>query len=349
MHKKIRVLVIDDSPLVRNIITDLLEAEEDIEVIATGKTGLDCIELSQKLKPDIITLDVEMPVMDGLTALKELYEKNMKIGVLMLSAVTRQGAKATFKALELGAYDFIPKPSSALKMELQELGNILRTKIRGYFEHKYKPRKRIRIKVGNFPDVKKFPIQAIGIGTSTGGPNALQKIFSSFPEDFRYPVFVVQHMPAGFTKAFAERLDDTSNLTVKEAEHGELVRSGVAYVAPGNYHMRLKKKDDNISIELDQGNLVNGHRPSIDVTLDSLCNCYGSSLVGVIMTGMGKDGALSMKKVKELGGATISQDEKTSVIFGMNKQAIEMGAIDHIVPLEDIVSNILRIIKERGK
>ncbi|MCB1141225.1 MAG: chemotaxis response regulator protein-glutamate methylesterase [Leptospiraceae bacterium] len=347
--RKIKAIIIDDSALVRNIITDLLESDGSIEVIATGKTGLDCVQLVEKLRPDVVTLDVEMPVMDGLTALKELSQKNIKVGVIMLSVLTQHGAKATFQALELGAIDFVPKPSTAMKMDMEDIGKLLKSKILGYFEseHRIQP-PRVKVKVGNFPSIKKVPVKAIGIGTSTGGPNALQILFKQFPENFQYPIFVVQHMPAGFTKAFAERLDEISKIKVKEAENGEIVRPGWAYIAPGNFHMKIQRKDMNISIELDQGSPVNGHRPSVDVTFDSLSECYGPALLPIIMTGMGRDGADSIKRLRDKGSTTIAQDEKTSVIFGMNRQAIDLGAIDHIVALEDIVPQMIRIIKERG-
>lgn len=349
--RKIRAVIIDDSALVRTIVADLLQSDGRIDVVATGKTGVDCINLVEQLKPDIITLDVEMPIMDGLTALRELSKKGIKVAVIMLSVLTQHGAKATFQALELGAIDFVPKPSSAIKMDTNEIGTLLRTKISDYFEHNIEVtgiKSRVKVKVGNFQENRKQAIRAVGIGTSTGGPNALHSLFKQIPESFELPIFVVQHMPAGFTKAFAERLDEISSIKVKEAEHGEIVKSGTAYIAPGNYHMKIHRKDLNISIELEQGQLVNGHRPSIDVTFDSLNVCYGASLLAVIMTGMGKDGAESIKKLKEIGSPTIAQDEKTSVVFGMNRQAIDMGGIDHIVPLNDIVPQMIRIIKERG-
>lgn len=350
MERKIKVVIIDDSVLVQNIISDLLQSGGNIEVIATGKTGIDCIELAQKYNPDLITLDIEMPLMDGLTALRELNKKRIHVPVIMLSVLTQYGAKATFQALELGAIDFVPKPSSAIRMDLREIGELLKSKIIGFFEHESKKKtRRVKIKVGNFPERKNNPIKALGIGTSTGGPNALHYIFKQIPDNFTYPIFIVQHMPSGFTKAFAERLDEFSKIKVKEAEHGEKITPGVAYLAPGNYHMTLQKIDDkNIKIDLNQKGLVNGHRPSVDVTFDSLRNCYTSNLVSVIMTGMGRDGADAIKRIKYEGGATIAQDEKSSVIFGMNRQAIESGCIDYVVPLEKIVPCIIRIIKERG-
>ncbi|MEM7179976.1 MAG: chemotaxis response regulator protein-glutamate methylesterase [Spirochaetota bacterium] len=350
VKKKIRVVVIDDSPLVRSIVSDLLQSEGDIEVIATGKTGVDCVELAERLRPDAITLDVEMPVMDGLTALQQIREKNIKVAVVMLSVLTQRGARATFQALELGAYDFVPKPSSAIKMDLQDIGSLLKAKIRGFFYEKklQKPPKRIKVKVGNFPDIRKTAVEAVAIGASTGGPNALHRLFQKIPANFNLPIFIIQHMPAGFTKAFAERLDEFSHVKVKEAENGEVVQKGFAYLAPGDFHMKVRKREKNIYIELDKGQQVNGHRPSVDVTLESLLTLYNSGMIGIIMTGMGKDGATSMKKIKEAGAATIAQDEKTSVIYGMNRQAIEFGAIDSVVPLDEIVPNIIRIIKERG-
>ncbi len=349
-HRKIKVAVIDDSPLVRNIISDLLQSDKNIEVIATGKTGLDCIDVVEKHHPDIVTLDIEMPVMDGLTALEEISKRKLNVGVIMLSVLTQHGADATFRALELGAIDFVPKPSSAVRMNLEEIGQLLKSKILGYFDYEDKKKApRVKIKVGNFPEIKKTtPVRAIAIGTSTGGPNALQAVFKMFPEDFYYPVFIVQHMPAGFTKAFAERLNEISKIRVKEAENGEIVQAGVAYIAPGNYHMKIHKRENNISIELDQGVPVNGHRPSVDVTFDSLNQTYGAGALSVIMTGMGKDGAESIKRLKEIGAPTLAQDEKTSVIFGMNRQAIENGGVDHVVPLQEIVPQMIRIIKERG-
>ncbi|MDX1960344.1 MAG: chemotaxis response regulator protein-glutamate methylesterase [Leptospiraceae bacterium] len=350
--KKIRAVVIDDSVLVRTVVTDFLQSDGDIEVIASGKTGLDCIDLAERLKPDVITLDIEMPIMDGLTALKELAKKNIRIPIVVISVLTQHGAKATFQALENGAFDFVPKPSSESQMALEEIAFLLKSKVRGIVDHESKKnlptKERVKVKVGNFPETKKLSIKAVAIGTSTGGPNALQTVFKQIPPDFDYPIFVVQHMPAGFTKAFAERLAELSKIKVKEAENGEVVRTKTAYIAPGNHHMKIHKRDNNISIELEQGIQVNGHRPSVDVTFDSLNAHYGSGLLGIIMTGMGKDGAEAMKRLKEKGAATIAQDEKTSVVFGMNRQAIDLGGIDHVVPLEEIVPQMIRIIKERG-
>lgn len=360
----IKVIIIDDSMLVRNIIADVLRAEKDIEVVATGKTGMDCLDLARKFSPDFIVLDIEMPIMDGLTALQEMKKANLQIPVIMLSVLTQFGADATFKALELGAIDFIPKPSSQMKMDTNEIGRILISKIRGTWESKqsigtYRTSQELTTQTIQKSNVESSPrninfrksenLEAICIGTSTGGPKALLTVIQGFPDEFKIPVFIVQHMPSGFTKAFSERLNTFSKLSVKEAEDGEIVRSGYGYLAPGDFQMRIINKPSGKYIELKKDNQVNGHRPSIEVTFDSLRDSYSAQkLLAVIMTGMGKDGAEAIKRIKDGHGYTIAQDEASSVIFGMNRVAIEMGGIDKIVPVEKITSIIMDIVKERG-
>lgn len=350
----IRVVIIDDSLLVRNIISDQIQRDEKIQVIATGKTGVDCIELTEKLKPDLVILDVEMPVLDGLSALQELRKKRLGVPVMMLSVLTQHGAEATFKALEYGAIDFIPKPSSTNHFNPEELGAVLRNRIISYFEsvrgirplfdpHKVAPPGKIPV----FKSETK-PVEAICIGTSTGGPKALQTVFSEFPERFYLPIFVVQHMPVGFTKAFAARLNEHSKITVKEAEDGEPVEPGVGYVAPGDAHLSIVTRGGRKWIALDKEGLVNGHKPSVEVLFDSAIREYGSALIGVIMTGMGKDGSAATLRMREAGAATIAQDEASSVIFGMNRQAVEMGGVQFVEPLSAITTRILSILKERG-
>ncbi|TGK31745.1 chemotaxis response regulator protein-glutamate methylesterase [Leptospira gomenensis] len=349
----VRAVIVDDSLLVRNIISDQIQKDSKISVVATGKTGVDCIELAQKLQPDVIILDVEMPVMDGLTALHELQKKKLGIPVIMLSVLTQNGAEATFKALEYGAIDFVPKPSSAFQFDPEEIGNILKSKIIAYFESKIpvpsiSGGKKIPVTAFPAPTSKKTPIQVICIGTSTGGPRALQEVFSRIPEDISLPILVVQHMPAGFTKAFAMRLNDHSKIRVKEAEDGEPIESGVGYVAPGDLHLSIQSRGGRKWIALNREAPVNGHRPSIEVLLNSAVEEYKSGIIGVIMTGMGKDGSAAMVKVKEAGGSTIAQDEQTSVIYGMNRQAVEMGGVEYIEPVTDIINRIQIILKERG-
>jgi two-component system, chemotaxis family, protein-glutamate methylesterase/glutaminase len=353
-----KILIIDDSLLVRNIIADIVAKEADLDVIATGKTGLDCVELAKKLRPDLIILDIEMPVLDGLSALDELKKLNLKIPVIMLSVLTQHGADATFKALEKGAIDFIPKPSAQMQVDPKELGRILVSRVRGYFEGLEKSKafeglsakKESTVLSQNKGFQKKDKIEAICIGTSTGGPKALHTVLMSFPADFSLPILVVQHMPQGFTKAFAERLDSLSKLRVKEAEHNEIVQNGTVYIAAGDHQMTIVAKSGGRYIQLDQNApQINGHRPSIEVLFDSARSVYGGShLVGVIMTGMGKDGSLAIKRIHDEHGYTIAQDEESSIIFGMNRQAIEMGGIERIVPLDRITNTIVDSVKQRG-
>ncbi|TGL78244.1 chemotaxis response regulator protein-glutamate methylesterase [Leptospira yasudae] len=351
----VRAVIVDDSLLVRNIISDQIQKDSKILVVATGKTGVDCIELAQKLNPDVIILDVEMPVMDGLTALHELQKKKMGIPVIMLSVLTQNGAEATFKALEYGAIDFVPKPSSAFQFDPEEIGNILKSKILAYFESRVKIPSIVALKkvpVTTVPSsgaqAKKSPVQAICIGTSTGGPRALQEVFSRVPADISLPILVVQHMPAGFTKAFAMRLNEHSKIRVKEAEDGEPIEPNTGYVAPGDAHLSIQSRGGRKWIALNREAPVNGHRPSIEVLLNSAIEEYKSGIVGVIMTGMGKDGSAAMVKVKEAGGSTIAQDEQSSVIYGMNRQAVEMGGVEYIEPVTEIINRIQIILKERG-
>ncbi|TGL21832.1 chemotaxis response regulator protein-glutamate methylesterase [Leptospira yanagawae] len=354
MNKKPTVVIIDDSLLVRNILSDALTKKEEVSVIATGKTGMDCIELAEKLKPDFIVLDIEMPIMDGLTALAEIKKKKLPSHVIMLSVLTQHGADATFKALELGAVDFIPKPSSGNQFSPEDIAAVLSLKIKGFSDSKpvsadsevrpERPERQI-----NKSFQKPIQVEAIGIGTSTGGPKALQTVFAGIPADFPKPIFVVQHMPAGFTKAFADRLNTLSKIHVKEAEQGDLVQVGTAYIAPGDYQMRVVSKGKDRIIELTHSEQVNGHRPSIEVLFDSLVESYGADhLLSMIMTGMGKDGSHAITNIHTKGGITLAQNEATSVVYGMNRVAVELGGIDFVLPVEELVPKMIELLKSRG-
>lgn len=352
-----KIIIIDDSLLVRNILRDVLERKEGFEIIATGKTGLDCIELAEKLRPDFIILDIEMPVMDGLTALAEIKKRRLPSAVIMLSVLTQHGADATFRALELGAIDFVSKPSTGNQFSPEQIAEVIGQKIRGFMDAKL-----VTVDSTKVPLVKPITsgavnksfqklvsVNALAIGTSTGGPKALQTLFTSLPADFNKPILVVQHMPAGFTKAFAERLNSLSKVSVKEAEQGDLVLAGKAYIAPGDFQMSVVVKDGKKVIDLKQTNQVNGHRPSIEVLFDSMAEVYGANhLMSVIMTGMGRDGSQAIKNIHLNGGVTLAQDELTSVVYGMNRVAVELGGIDYILPLEEIVPKMMELLRARG-
>ncbi|TGN10261.1 chemotaxis response regulator protein-glutamate methylesterase [Leptospira ilyithenensis] len=353
-----KIVIVDDSMLVRNILSDVLEKKEGFQIIATGKTGVDCVELAEKLRPDFIILDIEMPIMDGLSALAEIKKKRLPTAVIMLSVLTQHGADATFRALELGAIDFVPKPSSGNQFSPEEIAEVLAGKIKGYLDSKLslplaKPSEKIARPSSPTPINKSFQkpvsVQAIGIGTSTGGPKALQALFSAIPADFSKPILVVQHMPPGFTKAFAERLNSLSKISVKEAENGDVVEPGKAYIAPGDYQMKVVSKNGSKVIELEQTTTVNGHRPSIEVLFNSMSEVYGGNhLLSVIMTGMGRDGSQSITNIHNQGGVTLAQDEASSVVYGMNRVAVELGGIDLVLPLDDIVPKMIEILKTRG-
>ncbi len=351
MSDQIRVLVVDDSSLVRKIITDILESDPRIKVVGTANNGKSAVYKNQELDPDVITMDIEMPIMDGLTALKEIIETRPR-PVIMMSVLTQHGADATFRALELGAVDFIPKPSSMLSLSVDEIGDLLISKVKSVYTLKIQAKKTEEHKPGTA--VEKVPIlpkmatggvsdTIVAIGTSTGGPSALLQVFKGIPENFPSSVLVVQHMPEGFTRAFSERLNGASALTVKEAEDGDVVTSGCGYIAPGHSHMLLEKRGGKRIIRISKGEKVSGHRPSIDVLFNSIA-ANVDRVVAVIMTGMGRDGAEGIKKIREKGGKTFAQNEETSVVYGMNRVAVELGAINEIVPLAEISKKIVEHI-----
>ncbi len=354
MTEKIKVLVVDDSALVRKVITDILESDPGIEVVGSANNGKTAIYKNTKLNPDVITMDIEMPIMDGLAALQYIVETNPK-PVIMMSVLTQHGAEATFKALEYGAVDFIPKPSSLVSMSVDEIAVLLIEKVKSVSKSKVSivenldSKNKVAKSNKTTGAVEQAPVKAIsskivGIGTSTGGPSALINILSSFPENFPSPVLIVQHMPEGFTKAFSERLDGSSTLKVKEAEDGDVLLPGHGYLAPGHSHMEVLKKGSGYFLRVFKGDKVSGHMPSIDVLFQSMANTIAKNSVAVIMTGMGRDGANGIGSIKENGGHTIAQDKNTSVVYGMNRVAVESGAIHEVVSLFNISKKVVEQI-----
>jgi two-component system chemotaxis response regulator CheB len=357
----IKVLVVDDSSLVRKILTDALQKDPAIEVVGTANNGKSAIYKSEVLDPDVITMDIEMPIMNGLDALKEIMKTNPK-PVIMMSVLTHHGAAETIQALEYGAVDFVPKPSTILNMSVEEIYDLLITKVKSVYKLKFKIEgKRIADSADGDQGRQKFikrpmpsrivkPINAdfgkgsnkiVGIGTSTGGPSALLSVFQMLPENFPSPVVVVQHMPVGFTEAFAERLHNTSQLNVKEAEDGDRLLPGHAYIARGDSHMAVSRQKGGNFLKVYSGHKVSGHCPSIDVLFDSMAQAYTEENIAAIMTGMGKDGAQGILNIKNGGGYTIAQNEDTSIVYGMNRVAVELGAIYDEVPLLDIAKKIV--------
>jgi two-component system chemotaxis response regulator CheB len=350
VQQKIKVLVVDDSAFMRKVISDMLTNDEDIIVVGTAKNGKDGIEKAQLLKPQIITLDVEMPVMDGITALEKLLELDPAPKVIMLSSLTNNGGEATMRALEAGAIDFVPKPTSSIvhfnvddiKQDLiKKIKNAANSNTLRLIEHTKAP---IRIKTQPSDKIQsqsslKF---IIAIGTSTGGPRALQEVIPYLPADLPAAVLIVQHMPPGFTKSLAARLDGLSEINVKEAENGDILKPGWAYLAPGDYHMSVNKSSGEYSIGINQEMPMTGHRPSVNYMMNSVADCGHKKLIAVMMTGMGGDGSIGIARIKAVGGKTIAQNEATCVVYGMPKTAVSTGAIDKIVPLNEIAKEIIK-------
>ncbi len=352
----IRVLVVDDSPLVRKIAADIMESDPGITVTATASSGEIALRKLDKVGPDVITMDIEMPGMGGLAAIKEIMSTR-PTPVIVLSAFAQRGAALTMRALEAGAIDFIPKPTSSLSGGISNIAVELKEKVKHASKVKVRrieaaeeeedelaaQKEEPLLKEGGFRAHDKFDL--IAVGTSTGGPVALKTVLTQFPADFPVGVVVVQHMPPVFTNAFANRLDSLCRISVKEAEDGDFILPGRALIAPGDFHMTVTRFNTKPKVLLQKWKPVSGHRPSVDVLAHSVSREYGSKAIGVIMTGMGKDGAEGIAEMKKKGGHIIAQDEGSSVIFGMNREVIRNGDADEIVPVYDIPKRIINQLR----
>ncbi len=357
--KPIRVLVVDDSAFMRKVISDLINQAPGLETVGIARDGADALRKIQELKPDVITMDIEMPVLDGMSALEKIMQVN-PVPIIMLSSLTREGAEKTMKALELGAVDFIPKPSGQISLDIDKIQNQLVEKIfiaagtKNKIASTANEFKSVRPSIPSVPNIKSNvagrPHQLsklVLIGTSTGGPKALQEVIPKLPASVDTAILIVQHMPPGFTKSLAERLDSLSRIKVKEAEDGEKVLPGCAYIAPGDYHMLVKSNagsDRSMNIVLDKSPPRGGHRPSVDTMMESAVKQFWSHMVGVVMTGMGNDGAEGIKLIKGKQGKTIAEARSSCIVYGMPKAAAETGAVDKVVPLGEIGEWIVRML-----
>lgn len=363
-----RALVVDDSAFMRKLIADYLNSDPHLEVVGVARNGKDAIDKLIVLKPDVVTLDVEMPVMDGLEALKEIMRVR-PTPVVMLSSTTKKGAENTVLAMESGAVDFVAKPGGAISLNLDIVKDEIIEKViaattvpvkrlKRMPERKKSPRRvkkmNKQIKMPLLSQTKssvttsmKKKLSAggrrmIAIGTSTGGPRALQEVLTNLPKDILAPIVIVQHMPAGFTKSLAERLNSLCDIVVKEVEHGELLANGVAYIAPGGSHFTVRKLGTTLVAQVDDKEEPrSGHRPSVDVLFESLSKINGVKCLAVVMTGMGNDGMAGVAQLKASRETiAIAESQKTSVVYGMPRAIIDQGLADEVARLEEIASSI---------
>jgi two-component system chemotaxis response regulator CheB len=358
----IKVLVIDDSALIRSILSEIINKQPDMEVVGTAPDPLVAREKIKALNPDVLTLDVEMPRMDGLAFLEKLMRLR-PMPVVMVSSLTEKSSSITLRALELGAVDFVTKPRIDIRNGLQEYADELTEKIRMAAKARVRrcaavaaPDPVSLISRKNSADVVLAAEQhtfsttekVILVGASTGGTEALKEFLITLPPDCP-GILITQHMPETFTKTFAKRLDSLCALSVKEAEHGDRVLPGHAYVAPGNRHLLLQRSGANYTVQLSDGPPVSRHRPSVDVLFRSAANCAGKNAVGIIMTGMGDDGAAGMLEMHRAGAHTLAQDEQSCVVFGMPKEAIARGGVDEVVPLQELSHRLNLWLSAQGK
>ncbi len=362
----IRVMIIDDSALVRRIASDILSEDPEISVVATAAQAEFALPKLDKERPDVITLDLEMPGMGGLEAIRRIMATR-PTPIVVLSAFAQKGAELTLQALDLGAVDFAQKPSASLSGGLTAIAQELIEKVKDASRIVFPmpagaPAAPLASMAAPAPAVRaplrppRPPLEYAGetdyelvaIGTSTGGPVALKTVLTMLPATLPVGVVVVQHMPPVFTKAFADRLNDCCAMEVKEAEQGDAIRPGRVLIAPGNWHMTVTKFGGEPRVTLNQQPNVNGHRPSVDVLMHSVAMEYGARAVGVIMTGMGRDGAEGLKDLHKRGGHVIAQDRETSVIYGMNREVVQNGSADEVAPVDGIAGRIIDALRNRA-
>lgn len=379
MTDDISVLVVDDSALMRNLVSKMIEETPGLCVAEKAMNGIFALQKIPRVNPDIIVLDLEMPEMNGIEFLRERKRMGMEIPVIILSSIARRGAEITMEALSLGASDFIKKPSGSESADIRTVKDQLTDLLLAYgrqyrlkkgqsvpkafnehigrrtqqYEspkpvHRELPQKVAEKPQTSTPVRNPGPVELIAIGISTGGPNALREVFAKIDPNIKQPILVVQHMPAGFTEEFAKSLDRICPLEVKEAQDGDLVKSGRILIAPGDYHMYVEKKSLAAVVHLSNDEAVNGHRPSADVLFASVAKEYGNHSLGIIMTGMGRDGAKELGSIRREGGRTIGQNEESCIVYGMPKVAYEMGHVMEQVSLQNMAARISEIAAEKS-
>ena len=344
------MLVVDDSAFMRKVVTEIIDASDEFRVIGTARNGHDALRQIHALEPEIVTLDVEMPELDGLQTLGYIMSETPR-PVVMLSAATAAGENdPTIRALELGALDFVRKPSGPISLDIASVAEVLLNALRAALQVNLRGvdmLARPRLAEVEAPRGR-VATRAIAIAASTGGPRALAEVVPGLPPDLDAAVLVVQHMPKGFTRSLAQRLDALSTLRVVEAEHGSVVEVNTAYIAPGGHHMRVVRQDHLVRIALDEGPAVHGVRPAADPLFRSAASVFGGDCVGVVLTGMGRDGAQGLRAIRDAGGQGIVQDQATSTIYGMPQAALQIGGAELVLPLGEIAKGIgqLRIARQ---
>jgi two-component system, chemotaxis family, protein-glutamate methylesterase/glutaminase len=348
----IKVLVVDDSAFMRKAISTMLAKDPQIMVIDTARNGEEALQKVRLHNPDVVTMDIEMPVMDGLTALKQIMADSPR-PVLMVSSLTTEGAEATLKAMDLGAVDFIPKQLSKVSLDIIKIEESLQAKVKAVATRRQsraapqRPRPEFRPPVAPPRRTGGKPLRdVVCIGVSTGGPPAVQRLLSDLPEDLPASILIAQHMPQAFTGPFAKRLNAFSKLSVKEAENGDQLRNGSVYIAQGGQHMRLRKTAGHLEIEIVPGGGESLYRPSANVLIGSTAEILGWRALGIVLTGMGNDGLEGARQLKERGGRLLAQSESTCVVYGMPRAVVDAGLADEVIDIEDmgraLVDNLFR-------
>ncbi|HTW57885.1 MAG TPA: chemotaxis response regulator protein-glutamate methylesterase [Terriglobales bacterium] len=353
IRSRVRVLVVDDSAFMRTALSRMIASESEFDVVATASSGPEALERIAALDPDVVTLDVEMPGLNGLETLRRIMSEAPR-PVIMVSSVTEKDAETTFNALGAGAFDYIPKQLSSASLDILHIQSDLIAKIRAAAHSRRSPSSAPLSKKppqSTWPeDLQPSSASIVAIGTSTGGPRALQEILPVLPHDLAVPILVVQHMPLGFTSPFAQRLNTLCSVPVHEAVDHEAIQKGVVYIAPAGRHMTVDRPSDSralISLDTHPENSL--HMPSVDILMKSVADAFGPSAMGVIMTGMGADGAEGMRAIHRRGGFTIGQDESTCTVYGMPRACAELGVLNRIVPLSKIPDQILKATRYRKR
>lgn len=352
---KIRVLIVDDSAVIRRLLSDMLKDDPQIEVVGIAANGEIALSKVQQLHPDIVTLDMEMPVMDGLETLKALRKTNQKVPIIMFSTLTERGSSATLDALSLGASDYVTKPANVGSVieGMSRIREELIPKIKALCKRKNPalpavsstatvPQRPQRVLPSARSSAGAGGVEVLAIGVSTGGPNALAELMPALGKDFPVPVVIVQHMPPLFTRLLAERLGSISGFRCQEGSQGQLIRPGQAWVAPGGFHMETERVRDGVMLTLNEEKPENSCRPAVDVLFRSVTKCYGSKVLAVVLTGMGQDGLKGCEVVHAAGGQILAQDEATSVVWGMPGAVSQAGLAEKILPLKELAAEILK-------